>query len=658
MEPETGAPTVKIGDDGQVLQCAKGAETAACGYKAGDSVCAACGATAIEVKMYGDDGADGMMCKATGETVMEPCAECKGDCSMMAFKGEMPAELLASFKKKKKKKKGGKNPFAEADEADEADEEDEEMSEKAAKYANPPARAYGDFVDDEELGIMQEDDMEDGEELDIEEPEMDDPDEEISESIAMGMPPRRKRKSAYVDEPLRSSEYEEEDELEEMMDDPNEEEMEEDAETMGYGMYRKSDYADARLASMGFKQGEMGESPFICAIERKLYPANSPVCENCPGGCVKEGDMPALLEMEGVAEDMFRGKVLDSGYSDKADIFVIDVERKDGKPVEAFFDGTTGECMGWHLLNDEVLNVKSGFQPTQMIGFSEAAQIATKSINGDVVSVEADVFEGFDSYAVEVEGVDGKSYDVFVSLDGEVLGYDTYTQQEAFAIESEAAEIALKRAYGDDVRKQMAERGDAMEDGEMPIANDSDLRNAVMSWPRSKKRTEAKEHIMARARVLGLEKSLPDEWLQEKKQNEEAKGDANFLSSLAEFELISEEIKSSNTDEKGAGFMCKASGQMVAEACPECKSNCSMMHKQEEEAELYFKRMFSDEQRQEQAKKGNALPDGSYPIVNETDLKNAIQAYGRAKDKDKAKAHIVKRAKSLGKEDLIPENWN
>ena len=620
MEPETGAPTVKIGDDGQVLQCAKGAETAACGYKAGDSVCAACGATAIEVKMYGDEGADGMMCKATGETVMEPCAECKGDCSMMAFKGEMPAELLASFKKKKKKKKGGKNPFAEAD------EEDEEMSEKVAMYGAPPARAYGDFVDDEELGIMPEDD----EELDIEEPEMEDPDEEISESIAMGMPPRRKRKSAYVDEPLRSSEYEEEeeeeDELEEMMDDPNEEEMEEDAETMGYGMYRKSDYADARLASMGFKQGEMGESPFICAIERKLYPANSPVCENCPGGCVKEGDMPALLEMEGVAEDMFRGKVLDSGYSDKADIFVIDVERKDGKPVEAFFDGTTGECMGWHLLNDEVLNVKSGFQPTQMIGFSEAAQIATKSINGDVVSVEADVFEGFDSYAVEVEGVDGKSYDVFVSLDGEVLGYDTYTQQEAFAIESEAAEIALKRAYGDDVRKQMAERGDAMEDGEMPIANDSDLRNAVMSWPRSKKRTEAKEHIMARARVLGLEKSLPDEWLQEKKQNEEAKGDANFLSSLAEFELITEEIKSSDSEQ--------------------------------DEAELYFKRMFSDEQRESEAKKGNALPDGSYPIVNETDLKNAIQAYGRAKDKDKAKAHIVKRAKSLGKEDLIPENWN
>jgi len=670
MEPETGAPTVKIGDDGQVLQCAKGAETAACGYKAGDAVCAACGATAVEVKMYGEDGADGMMCKATGETVMEPCAECKGDCSAMAFKGEMPAQLLERFKKKKKT--GGKNPFAEEDEEDEEDEEmsekgempaqllerfkkkkktggknpfaeedeeDEEMSEKVAMYGAPPARAYGDFSDDEELGIVQEADTEDDEELDIEEPEMEDPDEEVSGSYSKGVGGRRRvpvrprrTKGAYTGDPMDDEDYDDEEEegmeelsLDEEMDEPGEVEMQEDMERSGY-MYRKSDYANLRLATMGFKQGEMGTNPFVCAIERKLYPANSPVCENCPGGCVKEGDMPALLEMEGVAEDMFSGKVLDSGYSDKADIFVVDVERKDGKPVEVFFDGTTGECYGWHMLNDEVLNVKSGFRPSEMIGFSEAAQIATKSINGDVVSVEADLFEGFDSYAVEIEGVDGKSYDVFVSLDGDILGYDTYTQQEAFAIESEAAEIALKRAYGDDVRKQMAERGDAMEDGEMPIANDSDLRNAVMSWPRSKKRTEAKEHIMARARVLGLEKSLPDEWLQEKKQNEEAKGDANFLSSLAEFELITEEIKSSNSEE--------------------------------DEAELYFKRMFSDEQREDEAKKGNALPDGSYPIVNETDLKNAIQAYGRAKDKDKARAHIVKRAKSLGKEDLIPENWN
>lgn len=595
MEPETGAPTVKIGDDGQVLQCAKGVELSACGYKSGDSVCAACGATAVEVKMWNEgDGMD------------------------------------QNWPPKKKRKK---KPMMQEDMEEDSDEY---MSEKAALYGAPPMRAYGDFVDDEELGIEQEDEeMADEEMADDEmetfEPQMEDPDEEMMDeelptTMARGRAPMMK--SGYIEDPDAMDptldEEDEEDGLEEMMDEPNEEEMEEDSEQMGYGMYEKSDYEDLRLQTLGFKQGEMGDNPFVCAIERKVYPANSPVCENCPGGCVKEGDMPALLQIEGVAEDMFRGKVLDSGYSDKADIFVVDVERKDGKPVEAFFDGTTGECMGWHLLNDEVLNVKSGFQPTQMIGFSEAAQIATKSINGDVVSVEADVFEGFDSYAVEIEGVDGKSYDVFVSLDGEVLGYDTYTQQEAFAIESEAAEIALKRAYGDDVRKQMAERGDAMEDGEMPIVNDSDLRNAIMAWPRSKKRTEAKNHIMARAKALGLEKSLPDEWLHEKKQNEEAKGDANFLSSLAEFEILSTEVSSTEPDYDN---------------------------------DIYFKKMFSEERRSELAKGGMALPDGSYPIENESDLKNAIQAFGRAKDKEAAKAHIMKRAKALGKEDLIPENW-
>jgi hypothetical protein len=57
------------------------------------------------------------------------------------------------------------------------------------------------------------------------------------------------------------------------------------------------------------------------------------------------------------------------------------------------------------------------------------------------------------------------------------------------------------------------------------------------------------------------------------------------------------------------------------------------------------------------AKEGKALPDGSYPIKDERDLKNAIQAIGRAKDPAAAKAHIVKRAKALGATDALPEDW-
>ena len=38
------------------------------------------------------------------------------------------------------------------------------------------------------------------------------------------------------------------------------------------------------------------------------------------------------------------------------------------------------------------------------------------------------------------------------------------------------------------------------------------------------------------------------------------------------------------------------------------------------------------------------------------DLKNAIMAYGRAKDQAKAAKFIAKRAKALGAEDLIPDS--
>lgn len=68
---------------------------------------------------------------------------------------------------------------------------------------------------------------------------------------------------------------------------------------------------------------------------------------------------------------------------------------------------------------------------------------------------------------------------------------------------------------------------------------------------------------------------------------------------------------------------------------------------------------FSPEQRDKLAKKGAARPDGSYPIETTADLRRAIQAYGRAKDDEKGavRRHIVKRARALGKEKLIPDNW-
>ena len=77
-----------------------------------------------------------------------------------------------------------------------------------------------------------------------------------------------------------------------------------------------------------------------------------------------------------------------------------------------------------------------------------------------------------------------------------------------------------------------------------------------------------------------------------------------------------------------------------------------------EEKQFQTKKKFSKNERDKDAAKGAAMPDGSFPIENEADLKNAIKACGRAKDKEAAKKHIKKRAKALGLEDLIPADWD
>lgn len=63
--------------------------------------------------------------------------------------------------------------------------------------------------------------------------------------------------------------------------------------------------------------------------------------------------------------------------------------------------------------------------------------------------------------------------------------------------------------------------------------------------------------------------------------------------------------------------------------------------------------------RMEAAKKGHALPDGSFPIETVDDVKAAIHAYGRAKASHKAavRKHIIKRARQLKVSNLIPDNW-
>lgn len=69
------------------------------------------------------------------------------------------------------------------------------------------------------------------------------------------------------------------------------------------------------------------------------------------------------------------------------------------------------------------------------------------------------------------------------------------------------------------------------------------------------------------------------------------------------------------------------------------------------------KKDFTDEQRKEAAKSGAAMPDGSFPIEDKSDLDNAIKAYGRAKNKAAAKRHIVRRARALDATSDLPDGW-
>jgi hypothetical protein len=66
---------------------------------------------------------------------------------------------------------------------------------------------------------------------------------------------------------------------------------------------------------------------------------------------------------------------------------------------------------------------------------------------------------------------------------------------------------------------------------------------------------------------------------------------------------------------------------------------------------------FSTKERAALEEKGQAMPGGRFPIRNSQDLKNAIQAYGRADDKPLVRAWIIKRARALGLTDLLPEGW-
>ena len=69
------------------------------------------------------------------------------------------------------------------------------------------------------------------------------------------------------------------------------------------------------------------------------------------------------------------------------------------------------------------------------------------------------------------------------------------------------------------------------------------------------------------------------------------------------------------------------------------------------------KREFSAAQREKDAEEGVAMPDGSYPIRSAKDVANAVRDCCRSGEKADVKAHIVARAKAIGADDAVPDDW-
>ena len=527
MENEN-KPMLSIDADGNVLKCAKGAAGQDCGYKAGASICAKCGAAPVQVKMVPLDSEE-----------MDDMEEMNS----------MP-------KMKKKPSMSDQGEMMEADmsvyegEADDMDDEDDDMEDEDDDMESESE----DSMDDEKMAYYKKYGWAGYKKKYGKLPYMPE-DEEMPMAEAKGMrkPMDGMRKPmGGMRKPMngRPMPQGREDEPS-MMDDMDDEDLEalelgadEEDEDM-VDMEKMGMMRNRRIQSMGMKAEDFGADGYVCAIDRKAHPGGAAVCDNCPGGCIAEKGLPGLLHIEGLVEKEFKGNVIDSGYSAKADMFVVDVQVGDGSVNEVFINGTTAEIVGFHKLDDDILEKKSAYQdPAIIVGFAEAAEIAVKSIEGHVVAVEPDVFEGIDSYAVEIDALDGKSYDVFVSLDGEVLGYDKYEAEEAEEIEAEAAEIALKRAFSDEKRQQMAKEGMALPDGSYPIASEEDLRNAIQAFGRAKDKEAAKRHIMKRAKEMGKEKLIPANWIMGGDTSKKSDIiDSDFMASLVEFELLQSDIE-------------------------------------------------------------------------------------------------------------------
>lgn len=71
----------------------------------------------------------------------------------------------------------------------------------------------------------------------------------------------------------------------------------------------------------------------------------------------------------------------------------------------------------------------------------------------------------------------------------------------------------------------------------------------------------------------------------------------------------------------------------------------------------YAKADTSASGRRREAANGEAEPDGSYPIRSAQDVRNAVNDYNRSGGNSKDRAHIIARARAIGAESELPDDW-
>ena len=177
--------------------------------------------------------------------------------------------------------------------------------------------------------------------------------------------------------------------------------------------------------------------------------------------------------------------------------------------------------------------------------------------------------------------------------------------------------------------------------------------------PKAMSYSDAVKWAKGEAKKAGKEYIYVGESLDEKVN--ESKGDKAVSMAQKKLDKVMSDLKANLVKFKGAKtdkdketFKSEASRltQLRKDAQAELDNAIQSAYA---DAELVIMENYDTEQRKEMAAKGLALPDGSFPIKTLEDLKNAIQAYGRAKDQGAAAKFIAKRAKALSAEDLIPD---